>query len=235
MSKILVVSGMSYGVPVETFGKLTGDVNAFMADPESFDLVLFTGGEDISPDLYGHTSPKGRCWSNKARDAFEVRVFEKAVEHGIKMTGICRGLQFLNVMAGGKMIHHLDRHSGATHDMDTANGERLRVNSLHHQMVVLPETAHLIGWSTERRSEEYIGDEDRAVEAPEYEVEAAIFPRINAAGVQYHPEMMPETSRGFKWYQELVEALLAARTMDELVGFYVEGAGARCHYGTFAG
>jgi gamma-glutamyl-gamma-aminobutyrate hydrolase PuuD len=234
MIKTLVVDGMSYGRPVETFGDLTGNVDNFMKDPAQFNLVLFTGGADVSPELYKHTSPKGECFCNKPRDMREIAIFEKALEHGIKMTGICRGFQFLNVMAGGYMVHHLDGHTGSTHDMATSRNEKLRVNSLHHQMAVLPTNACLIGWSGERRSGVYIGDKDEPMSAPEYEVEAAIFPEINAAGVQYHPEMMPRDSAGFRWYEELVEALLAAETMEEMVSFYTEGT-EKCLCGTYAG
>ena len=236
MNKILVVDGMSYGLPVETFGKLTDDVIDFMENPSEFRLVMFTGGADVSPELYNHTSPRGECFCNKVRDMREIAIFKHALKNGIKMTGICRGFQFLNVMAGGYMIHHLNGHSGASHDMCTSRGEKLHVNSLHHQMAVIPKNAYLIGWSDERQSGIYIGDGDKPeTTMPEYEVEAAIFPEINAAGVQYHPEMMPEDSSGFRWYEELVEALLAAKTMEEMVGFYVEGTEKKCLCGTYAG
>lgn len=235
MNKILVVDGMSYGRPVKTFGELTENVEDFLKDPTQFSLVLFTGGADISPELYKHTSPKGECFCNKDRDIRETAIFEKAMKHGIKMTGICRGFQFLNVMAGGYMIHHLEGHTGASHEMATSRNEKLLVNSLHHQMAMLPDNAYLIGWSDKRRSDTYIGDKDEPVSAPTHEVEAAIFPEINAAGVQYHPEMMPENSSGFRWYEELIEALLAAKTMEEMIGFYAEGTEEKCLCGTYAG
>ena len=236
MNKILVVEGMSYGLPVETFGKLTDDVKDFMENPAEFDLVLFTGGADISPELYNHTSPRGECFYNKTRDMREIVIFKHALKHGIKMTGICRGFQFLNVMAGGYMIHHLNGHSGASHDMRTSRDEKLYVNSLHHQMAVLPKNAFLIGWSDERQSGIYIGDGDKPEAImPEYEVESAIFPEINAAGVQYHPEMMPKDSAGFRWYEELVESLLAAENMEEMVSFYTEVTEGKCLYGMCVG
>jgi hypothetical protein len=46
--------------------------------------------------------------------------------------------------------------------------------------------------------------------------------------------MMPRDSAGFRWYEELVEALLAAETMEEMVSFYTEGT-EKCLCGTYAG
>lgn len=235
MTKILVVEYASYDAPVKALGDVSYDVREFMNKPESFDLVMFTGGADISPELYGHTSPRHTCYCNKSRDTREVYVFNIARKHNIKMTGICRGLQLLNVLAGGTLIHHLDNHTGQPHKMTTFDGSFI-VNSLHHQAVILPEGAVPIGWSSERRSNVYIGDKDEPMERwPDHEIEAAILPSINAAAVQYHPEMLPSAAPGFKWYQDLVAALLQADTMEELVDLYTEGNKKKCLCGTSAG
>lgn len=220
MSKILVVNGMSYGKAVEGLGDITGDVQSFMENPDEFSLVMFTGGEDITPSWYGHTSPKGNCHYNEHRDEMEKVIFDHALEAGVRMTGICRGVQFLNVMAGGTMIHHVTSHGGTNHGMATANGDIVRVNSLHHQMVLPPEDAVLIGWSEDRRSDIYIGDGDERIVGPDREAEAVVFPKIGAAGVQYHPEMMSPDSDGYKWYKDLVSCLLSAETMDSVIEQY---------------
>lgn len=201
----LIINGYSYGAAIANTGlKLTGDINLFKRQPEAFDLVMFTGGEDISPSLYGQTSPKRMCGYSVARDEEESQLYQIALKHGIKMTGICRGIQFLNVMNGGTMIHHVNGHAGSVHSMTVANGEELYVNSLHHQMCIPHKNGIIVGWATDRISNIYIGDEDKVTDYEGKEVEALIYPESNCAGVQYHPEMLRANSPGYIWYSNFI-------------------------------
>jgi gamma-glutamyl-gamma-aminobutyrate hydrolase PuuD len=129
------------------------------------------------------------------------------------MTGICRGLQFLNVMAGGKMIHHLDNHANSyRHEMMTNKDEIISVNSLHHQMILPPHDAIILGWAHPSLSKEYIGQNDKIISlANMREYEAAIFPKIKAFAVQYHPEMMENISDGYIWYKSIVNDMLTMK------------------------
>ena len=229
MNKILVVNGASYFKAVKNLADYSNDIGHFMKKPSDFSLVLFTGGEDISPELYGETSPKGVCSYSIERDIYEKNIFNHAVKHSVKMTGICRGIQFLNVMAGGKMIHHLNAHGGCMHEMSTSREEKVQVNSYHHQMVLPPKDAVIIGWASEIRSNVYIGDKDLEVKPPSKEIEAVIYPNINAAGVQYHPEMMEVTSSGYKWYEQLVNDLMQTESMEELINQYTSTGDQKCN------
>lgn len=57
----------------------------------SADLVVFTGGEDVSPDMYGEPhNPTTGC--NLQRDRYEQLEFNEALQRKIPMIGICRGL-----------------------------------------------------------------------------------------------------------------------------------------------
>jgi len=207
-NKILILNGNMYDNAVANLGKMVYTVKAFLDTPEEFKLVLFTGGEDVSPQMYGHTSPQHRCMHNLKRDLQELEVFQLAKKHRIKMTGICRGSQFLNVMNGGWLMHHINRHSGETHDMTTATGETFKVTSTHHQMCVPAATGSVIGWSTSRRSDIYIGNADLPCVYTGPETEAIWYPETLCAAVQYHPEYMPEDSNGYLWYHTLVTDLL---------------------------
>lgn len=213
--KILIVNGMSYGDAVEGLGTLTEDTTEFMARPEKFRLVLFTGGSDVDPSFYGETSPKMLCMSNIKRDNFERTIFKHAVNYDIKMAGICRGLQFINVMAGGRLIHHLDGHNGLYHDFECQKDDIIRrVNTMHHQIVIPPKDAIIVGWSPEKLSKRYIGDKDEEVNWPGPEVEAVIYPELGACGVQWHPEMMLERDDGYKFFYNMVRAILQLDTED---------------------
>jgi len=200
--KILVLNGESYASAVKDIGPVVTDMTEFLHKPTDFRCVLFTGGEDVSPELYDDASPKGYCHNNELRDKVEQNVFKLAYANNIAMAGICRGIQFLNVMAGGKLIHHLDGHSvGKSHLMTTTIQEApILVNSLHHQAVIPPDDAVIIGWSTVQLSKKYIGFQDHHINYDGKEIEAMVIPKYNIFAVQYHPEMMSEDSTGYIFF-----------------------------------
>ncbi len=213
--KILVLRGWGYGEAIEGLGKLTSNVPRFMKRPETFKLVLFTGGEDVDPAFYNEESPKGICHFNTSRDLFERVIFKHALRHGIKMAGICRGLQFLNVMAGGKLVHHLDGHAGIYHGFECRKDNLFRrINSIHHQMVIPSKDSLIVGWSNEKLSERYYGNGDKKINWKDPEVEALLMPKILSCGVQWHPEMMLKYSGGYRFFYEMVEDLLEMSTED---------------------
>jgi gamma-glutamyl-gamma-aminobutyrate hydrolase PuuD len=221
-NKILVLNGPSYRSPVEGLGDVTIRAEEFLDKPEEFKLVLFTGGEDVTPMLYGDTSPRGVCHYSTERDRFEIDIYEMALHHGIKMAGICRGVQFLNVMAGGRMMHNVTNHAGMNHLMKISNGSEFLVNSYHHQMILPPVGAKIIGWSAINLSRSYIGNADLNVDYHGKENEAVIFPKIKAFGVQYHPEVMAENTAGFDYYREMIINALGL-SWEEFITAYTRG------------
>lgn len=221
--RILVLNGFSYASPIADLGDVSYSGADLVCHPDEFKLVMFTGGSDVDPSYYGETSPHRMCGSNLRRDAQEKHIFDFAVRHDIMMTGICRGIQFLNVMAGGRLMHHIDGHAGSTHNMTLATGEVIRVNSLHHQMVIPSEHSIITGWSTNPLSRgTYHGHLDLKVEYDGLEVESAILPGIKAFGVQYHPEMMAEDSDGCIYYRNMVKDALALE-WEEFITKHTEG------------
>ncbi len=221
-NKILVLNGPSYRGVVDGLGEVTTRSSEFFNEPNDFKLILFTGGEDVTPMLYGDTSPKGICYYSKERDKFEIDVYEKASKLGIKMTGICRGVQFLNVMAGGRMMHDISGHAGRNHFMKTIVGDEFVVNSYHHQMILPPASAKVIGWAAKSLSRSYIGNADLTVDYTGKENEAVIFPRTKSFGVQYHPETMERSSEGFTYYRDMIINALELQ-WDDFVATYTGG------------
>jgi len=213
---ILVVYGPGYGRAVANLGKVTDDLKKFVREPETFKLVLFTGGSDIHPSFYGETSPSGFCRANRLRDVKEKLIFKRALKAGIKMTGICRGSQFLNVMAGGRLIHHLDKHAiWDMHPLACSKDDKIiNVNSTHHQMMIPPSDGYIIAWCPEKRSERYYGDKDLPVKWPGPEVEGVYLPSIKACVVQWHPEALNEYAEGFVFYNEMIDDFLVMDSRD---------------------
>lgn len=209
--KVLVVNdiadcGASYGRPFTPYGEYTNEADLLDTNPDEIVLVVFTGGADVTPSIYGEdANPK--TGSNRARDLAEGVVFEKALALEKNIVGICRGSQFICAMSGGKLVQHITNHGGE-HNVRTDDGRLIEVTSTHHQMQLPPDGAVPIAWAEPRLSTCYEGPPDTTYE-PDREHDVVWYPASNALGMQYHPEYMDEDSEGFKYCQELVERFFA--------------------------
>lgn len=160
---------------------------------DRLDALILAGGSDVDAASYGarpHPETKG-TWPE--RDRFELGVTHRALERGMPVLGICRGMQMLNVAAGGTIAQHLPDdlgHSDHRHTPGTfgdhsvrlesgslaeqaAGSQLLEVKSHHHQGAdELGEGVVATGWS----------ETDGVVEAIELPA------RGFALGVLWHPE-----------------------------------------------
>lgn len=164
-------------------------------------LVVFTGGEDVTPGIYGD-APHKYTGNNVYRDQQEARIFEQAAENGTPMVGICRGGQFLNVMSGGRMYQHVTNHAiGGLHLItDTRTGETVYVTSTHHQMFMpSPEalvvaTAHLGG------TREWYDQEIFRKDTSEEDIEVVYYKNTKCLCFQPHPEFNGKDYQPMKDY-----------------------------------
>jgi len=133
------------------------------------DGIVFVGGDDVAPELYGAERHPRTGPRHERRDAVELSLMRRALERDLPVLAICRGFQVLNVARGGTLVQHLADHIDQTphraddstygvHDVITVEGSRLRsivgervtVHSHHHQGVDrvgdgLTVTAHAAG------------------------------------------------------------------------------------------
>lgn len=217
---IAIVGSKSYGDPIKHIDGLVSGVKFLSKHPEQVALVMFTGGEDIHPSFYNGVDIRSLCSTNIKRDEMEQKIFKFCLKHNIKMTGICRGIQFLNVMAGGFMYQHITNHAGVVHRAYFPCDNTIRdVTSTHHQLVGLPTNAIPIAWAPLKRSDIYIGPQGFEDDQPDHEIEAAIFPNINAMGVQYHPEMMKENDTCRIHYGQMISNFVKMG-MEEFINKY---------------
>lgn len=94
------------------------------------DALLLTGGGDIHPKHYGREDAIGVMEGiNEERDMFEFDVMARAMERGIPMLGICRGMQAVNVFRGGTMIP--DVQSAGYADHGKGKGTEDRIHEVH--------------------------------------------------------------------------------------------------------
>ncbi|MBO7148395.1 MAG: gamma-glutamyl-gamma-aminobutyrate hydrolase family protein [Clostridia bacterium] len=113
----------------------------------SADGLFLTGGGDIDPCLYGEEKDE-RCGTpSHLRDKLELDAVEIALELGIPVLGICRGVQLMNVALGGTLYQHIDGHrqTGEYHEphhkvtvsdvLEEIYPKTAYVNSFHHQVI----------------------------------------------------------------------------------------------------
>ena len=153
------------------------------------ELVVFLGGEDIDPALYGDTVHRSTYFNN-ARDNGEIEIFLQCLALDIPMFGICRGMQFLHAMSGSKLYQNVSGHSGTDHGIiDLETGEKLMTTSLHHQMCIADGTQIPVAKCSESRSQFYSTGTSTLTGIKALELEAAYYPSLRAFATQGHPEL----------------------------------------------
>lgn len=135
-----------------------------LSDPTAADRILgcvsglvLTGGEDVAPEYFGEQRHPNLGRVSAARDATELALISVARRLRTPVLAICRGIQVLNVAAGGTLIQDIgaQRPDASAHMGDGSRDQRLHsvaveedsilarvlgttqldVNSLHHQAI----------------------------------------------------------------------------------------------------
>ena len=207
---------MAGGIPVVI--PITENHIELAALLDRIDGLVLSGGADINP-LYLGEDPIPQLGSiNPRRDRMEILLTRLAYDRQLPILGICRGIQVLTAVLGGKLYQDIQAQSESSfpikHSQDLARGvashfvdavpgsivqtllgDRFAVNSFHHQAVskcgpLLRPTAYSADGIIE------------AVESTEYK---------SVVGVQWHPEcFILEDDRCmhplFRWFVEECES-----------------------------
>jgi putative glutamine amidotransferase len=159
-------------------------VTAIVAD---LDGMVFTGGSDINPSVYGQEPHPESSAFYDHRDSAELGLLRAALASSMPVLGICRGMQLLNVARGGDLIQHLE---GDTHKGPPGMYTRHSVTVLAgtHLADVLGTDAHT--HSCHHQAPGRLGEGLRvAATAEDGTVEAIEDPAANyVVGVLWHPE-----------------------------------------------
>jgi putative glutamine amidotransferase len=201
------------------------DLNALLA---RVDGVLLPGSRsNVHPSRYGELPTPDAEPYDPRRDATTLPLIRAAIERGVPVFAICRGMQELNVALGGTLIpevHQLegrhDHRAPVADDQDVRFAIRqdvailpggtlanvlgagtIQVNSLHRQAV-----GRLAGrLAVEATARDGTIEAVRVVDAPGF-----------AIGVQWHPEYWVDSDRPssklFAAFAEAIRARMAART-----------------------
>lgn len=184
---------------------------------QGLDGLVLTGGTDVNPALYDAAPDENTDPPDRRRDRFELSLVRAAIDAGLPVLAIGRGLHILNVARGGTLIQHLPAavgHSGhaadpvkmTPHDIRLSAGSQLgkllgsqaRVPALHHQAVQRAGTGlTAVAWA-----------EDQVIEA--VELQGHRF----AIGVQWHPE----EGNDLRLFDALAAAAAPAKTAAQPAG-----------------
>ena len=173
------------------------------------DLIQFTGGEDVSPSLYGQ-GQHVQTVCNPTRDQYESNIFHNNQDK--YLAGICRGGQFLNVMCGGSMWQHVDGHARRdTHPLTMVDGKTVEVTSTHHQMMVPGEFGDVLGTASESSFKENDERREEAKKGGKFEddVEIVFYGGNKALCFQPHPEYVNENHECQELYFSLLEEMFS--------------------------
>ena len=119
---------------------------------DALDGLVFSGGSDVDPELYGQRAHPETNGVVSDRDKGELALLQAALDLDMPVLAVCRGSQVLNVALGGDLVQHLpdvvgdEKHKHtpgvfADHDVDVLPGTHVRrilgdrapVKSHHHQ------------------------------------------------------------------------------------------------------
>jgi len=184
---------------------------------ERLDGLLLPGGVDVHPARYGEPIHE-KCGSiSPDRDEAELTLAQWAMDDGLPLLAICRGIQVLNVALGGSLYQDIQAQVPEAERHDWYPGYPR--DHLPHPVAVTPQTrlAHLLGTtSLPVNSLHHQALKDVAptltvtARAPDGIVEAAEADEHPfAVAVQWHPEELAEhDARAQRLFDALVEACL---------------------------
>lgn len=181
---------------------------------EVCDGFLLTGGQDVDPVLYGEVKKETCKEVCHERDQMEEQIFRRCVLEDRPVLGICRGIQFMNVVMGGTLYQDLptehpsvlEHHQKPPYDKPVhevkllahtplrrlLQTDTIAVNSYHHQAI------------------KELGDGFLSMAVtPDHLVEAIYMPDKHFIwGVQWHPEFSYKVEKNSRLiFQSFVESM----------------------------
>jgi putative glutamine amidotransferase len=166
----------------------------------SVDGVMVTGARsNVHPSLYGEEATEANGPYDPARDSTTLPMIRKAIEAGVPLLAICRGIQELNVALGGTLATEIQERPGSLDHRAPASDIQAERFAIRQTVSIKPGSclAGVFGAgdirvnSVHRQAVDRLGSrlqleavaEDGTVEAVSVRNAPAF-----AVGVQWHPE-----------------------------------------------
>ena len=189
-------------------------------DLRDVDGVLLTGGHDVDPSIYQEDRHPTTQDAEPGRDDLEIALARKAMDTNVPIFAICRGLQVLNVAAGGSLVQDIPSEIGhmVSHDI------REPKNAEAHPVRVKPGStlAEALAGEVNEHGETIVNSRHHQAIgriAPGLEVTAVAPDGLPEAiekagndggqfcvGVQWHPENFHESGRFSGLFEAFVRA-----------------------------
>lgn len=181
---------------------------------EDADLVLGLGGADVSAHYYNQPN-SGLLNCSSDTDKKEHADFQKAIQLGKKIIGICKSSQFAAALAGGAIFQHVNHPY--LHEITTFDGRKLTVNSTHHNMADVSklkegEDYKLLAWA-EKLSPYHLDGWRKDIQCSK-EPEVTFYPKINMLAIQSHPEDLEgdsEFNETMGWLKDILEKFMEGK------------------------
>ena len=178
---------------------------------EGLDGIVFSGGDDLDPGLYGESwHPKAKAIDLR-RQRFELALLAEVERRRMPVLGICLGIQLMNVYRGGSLIQFLPdavRENPIEHRKLEAVLRRHEVRLLGDSLLAGAVGAERLSVNTYHK--QAIGRVGRGLrvvgEAPDGVIEAvedASLPLF--VGVQWHPERLHDEAEHLGIFRLLVD------------------------------
>ena len=152
---------------------------------DKFDLLILTGGGSINNE-------------RPERDRLESFLFKKAQKENIPIIGICRGMQYINLLLGGKISENanlkIQRPNKVDHEVKI-NNDIIKVNNYHNDVLFYTDLSNELN--------------PLAVDYENGTIEA--FYKIGILGMQWHPERCFKDEYSKKYSTELISKFINNR------------------------
>lgn len=178
----------------------------------SIDGLIFAGGGDINPSLYGGELHPTLYLMDQERDEFELALAHAVLQRDLPTLGICRGMQMLSVASGAALIPHVPDVYGASiaHRLDHPR------RPIHHSVTLVPDSriAQIMGntevtvMSWHHQAVQQVPPGWRSVAAASDGLVEAIerIERPWQTGLQWHPELSPEDPAHQQIFRSFIQA-----------------------------
>ncbi|MCK1612477.1 MULTISPECIES: gamma-glutamyl-gamma-aminobutyrate hydrolase family protein [unclassified Bradyrhizobium] len=194
------------------------------------DGVMITGsGSNVHPSLYGGDSCEANGPYDLARDSTTLPLIRKAIEQGVPLLAICRGLQELNVAFGGTLATEIQGQVGKIDHRGIPSDSRDTTFALRHTVTVKANSClfDVVGETEIRVNSVHRQAIDRLAASLELDAVAADGTaeavsvknaRSFAVGVQWHPEYWVKwdepSARIFRAFGDAVRSRASTRMRE---------------------
>ncbi len=184
----------SLGIMLHPVSNFTENYDALFE--EAVDVLIVTGGGTLHPRHY--VEPH-KAELQPHRDSMEERLIHTCVDSGIPIIGVCRGMQHLNALFGGKISYSAPfttpRPRGVDHMAKICNTDKyIKVNNFHSDCVYLENLSTMFY--------------PLAIDEDNGSVEAFVSPMMKILAIQWHPERYFESEEGRLYTRHLIQDFL---------------------------